>query len=162
MNHSHLTVQHLLQRAEKFQLERPLRNVRPDWVAELAEEVATLFTPLSGVARVGYECQLAEDRWEVCLFLGQAEFVGGAKDGEARHANFQFDVQRLQKYFTRIDRFTWNALPELAAWAEQPLSFLLIEGAYEQEQICFKVFSVPPQDAGVGIRFHQDGRCETV
>ena len=162
MTHSHMTIQYLIQQAEQYQNERSLRNVRPAWVDELVDHAADLFVPLTGVGRVGYECHLADDRWEVSMFLGKIEYIGGAKDGESRHSNFQFEVQGLLKYFDQIDRFVWSALPDVSTGLDVPMSFLIIEGTLEGEPISLRVFSVPPQEAGAGLKFYQDGRCEMV
>ena len=68
-------------------------------------EVADLFEPFTDVGRVGYECRIREEVWEIGLYLGCTEFVGGKLDGEIQAVDFQFDVARLYRMFDQIARF---------------------------------------------------------
>jgi hypothetical protein len=160
VTHSQLPVQLLIEQAEKLQAERPLRKVRPAWVNDLVNEVAELFDPLSGVARVGYECRLGDSCWEISMFLGKEEFVGGPRDGEFRYVNFNFNLEGLRRFFSRVDRVQWSALPEAADDSKTPASLVSIEGAIETDDVRFAIYSIPPREAGIGLKHHSDGHLE--
>src|SRR5580704_6814219 len=103
MSHSHLGARHLLTQIETDRSRRGNRDKRPEWLRGFVEEAAGSFEPLSGVARVGYECLPAEGGWEISLYLGSIELVGGKSDGRTERPDFRCDLKRLLKQFTRID-----------------------------------------------------------
>ena len=95
-----MVVNHLLRQAEEYRARRKNRDIRPKWVARLINEVAELFEPLAGVARVGFECRLDDDCWSVGMYLGTTEVVGGRDDGLSRFIDFQFDVLQVLDFFS--------------------------------------------------------------
>lgn len=161
MSHSHIPLNHLLKQIETCQISRGTRDVRPDWVARLIERTAELFEPLTGVGRVGFHCQLAEDCWVVGLYLGATEIVGGREDGESRYVNFEIDLDKLKVQFDRIDEFYWSVFPSPTSEpAAQARSFLTLAGTVGGNPIRLQVFSVPPEDAGPGLKQYPNGQCE--
>ena len=99
-----MPVKHLLKQAETYRSQRAARDTRPQWVTEFINEAAELFTPVTGVGRVGFDCHLAEDCWVVAMYLGSTEVVGGKDDGHSRHTDFEFDLLELAGRFTEIRR----------------------------------------------------------
>ena len=160
MSHSHMPVKHLLRQVEIYRSKREQRDVRPEWVTRLIERVADLFEPLADEARVGYDCQLAEDRWIVEMFLGATELVGGPRDGQSRYTNFQFDFHHLLDLFATVDRFRWNALPEKLDDEGTPRSSVMIEGSVDGNSVRLHIYSFPPDDAGPGFRELADGTVQ--
>ena len=163
MGHSHIPVKHLLKQVEMYRSKRS-RGMRPEWVTEFVNQAADLFEPLSDVARVGYDCKLADDRWVIGLFLGRIEIVGGREDGSTQPPGFEFDVLGLIARFTEVERVRWNALPAEREEAETFLatSFLAIEGRIGDHPLRVQVYSVPPSEMGPGLRKYPDGRCDPV
>ena len=162
MSHSHLPIKHLLRRIETMPL-RPRRDVRPEWVTQLIGEVAELFEPFTDIGRVGYDCRVTDDRWEVGMYLGTTELVGGKADGDVQHVDFQFDLMRLYRLFSQIDLLQWNAFPQSpSADSEFECSFIALEGKFNQNPLRLRVFCTPPTEAGPGLRHHTDGTWETV
>ena len=161
MSHSHIPVQHLLKQVELYKAKRNNRDVRPGWVTEFVEQVAELFEPLEDDGRVGFDCQLCEQRWQVSLFLGATEQVGGQDDGRLEYANFQFDLKRLLDCFEEIDRFRWTAYPAgLDGEDETSPSSITLDGRVAGESLRLQIHSHPPQDAGPGFRRSKGGRSE--
>lgn len=162
MSHSHLPVQHLLKNLETFGI-RPRRDVRPAWLADLINQIAELFEPFTDVGRVGFDCRLTDDRWELGMFLGSTELVGGKEDGDVQHVDFQLDIARLHSFFTSIDHFTWSAFPGGTDCDMTPgFSFISIDGCVQNHPLRLRVFSTPPDEAGPGLRRHSDGTWEPV
>ncbi len=161
VSHSHLPVQHLLKQVELFKSRRESRSLRPEWLNGFIERVAELFEPLADDGRVGFDCQMLEDRWIFGLYLGATEIVGGPEDGQLRYTNFQFDVHGLIDRFCQIERLTWNAFPEVIEGASsEPRSSITVDGLVETNALRLQVYSIPPDDAGPGFRKQLDGERE--
>lgn len=162
MSHAHLPVQHLLQQLEKRGRSRQ-RDVRPQWIRPIIDEVAELFEPISGVGRVGFDCRLGEDRWELSFYLGACEVMGGQNDGQARPLNFQFDLHQLSQKFNLVERFDWTAYPNRIDMPdEEAVSMMTIEGYWADNPIRLNVFETSPPQVGPGLREYPDGRREQV
>ncbi len=157
MAHSHLLVQHLLKQLEQHAANRTERDPRPSWLIRLIDQAAECFLPLTGVARVGYESELIDDGWEVRMYLGKTEVVGGRDDGQARSTSFELDLAALTSCFSRVDEFRWNV-----AGGETGGSFLTVRGAVGEETVCVKTYSRAPHHAGPALREYADGRIQPV
>lgn len=157
--HSHLIVQHLLKQLELFALDREERDPRPEWLTGLVQRVAELFEPLTGVGRVGCECELTEIGWEARLFLGLAEIVGGKHDGQSRTTGFELDLVNLQGCFDLVDAVSWNVS---SSEGEGGGSFLTVRGLVGPEPVCVKLYSRPPRDALPALRVRADGTVEEI
>lgn len=157
LSHSHLLVHHLLKQLENHKRDRAERCSRPGWLNAFIHQVAALFEPWSGVARVGYQSELTSHGWEARLYLGSTEIVGGRDDGQSRLISFEFDFNRLAETFTRLDEFRWNVCTTLDGSAG---SFVTLRGLVDHHPICLKVYSRPPQDAGPAFRQLPDGTLQ--
>ena len=147
---------------------RPDRDARPDWIADLVDCVAELFEPLRETARVGYDCRPENGRWQLDLFLGPNEQIGGANDGLQQVPSFRFDLRALFQCFDRVDSCQWMAAPAgEAATPDQPslptgFSQLAIEGLTSGEPVAITLSSLPPEQIGLGLRIFGDGEVATV
>ncbi len=168
MSQHHLPIEHFLQRLETAENdrselagERAKKESRPEWLTHFIDSVADLFDPLIGVARVGFDCNYTDDAWVVGLYLGSYEMVGGRRDGETRHINFEFDIQQLMQHFSKVIELIWSAFPSpkdcRSAWAR---SYITIAGIVGDQQVRLQIFSVPPNYAEIGMRRYPDGRFE--
>jgi hypothetical protein len=162
LSHSHLPVQHLLKQVELYRSNRNNRDVRPEWLTRFIDRTAELFDPAADVARVGFDCRLDEDGWEVNLFLGSTEIVGGKEDGHTRHCNFEFDLSALVDQFDEIERFSWNAIPEAQNGGVCPHSFVTLTGVVAKSFLRIRIHSVPPAEVGPGLREFPNGKRESV
>jgi hypothetical protein len=140
------------------------RHASPAWLVQFIDNFSQRFEPFSGVARVGYECQKAENGWEVAIFLGEHEIVGGAADGQLRPINFRFDLKNIDAEFDQLSTISWNAFPSSHVCLEMmaDLSFLTIEGIVHGEHVRLQLHAGPPDSIGPAIREHVDGRLELV
>jgi hypothetical protein len=156
-----LRIQHLLQHLENNP--RGVRNLRPQWISNLIEQVSDLFDPFTEVARVGFDCRVTDGRWEVALYLGRTELIGGRHDGSAELVNFRFDLLGLCRYFHSIERLEWNAVPQASEHlGDDQGSLVLLEGHWEENPVILQIHAVPPDQAGPGLKRFPDGRCEPV
>ncbi len=165
MAHSHLPIQHLMKQMEKFSSEQINIKCRPSWLSSFVDEVADIFNPTDEVGRVGFDCQFSEECWEVGLFLGSTEIVGGQRDGQFIAANFQFDLLQLLDRFESVNRFHFNFLEPSASAGECDSSsaYITIEGHLaDLDVVRLNVYATPPAEAGPGFRKSHDGKIDTV
>lgn len=162
MGHSHLAIRHLVRQLESGLERKSARRPAPEWLLRLVGDLAEHFEPFSGVARVGFEFQQGDAGWEITLFLGENEVVGGPEDGETRPVNFRFNLLDVPRRFDRIDRFAWNAFPGNAHAFDDggDLSLLTMEGLVGDQKVSLQVLAGPPESLGPAIRQHPDGRME--
>ena len=163
LSHSHIPIEHLLKQIETYTAKRCKQGLRPAWLTDFINKVAEILEPISGVARAGFDCQLGEDAWVVGMYLGCIEQVGGRNDGRTRYINFELNLQELLDHFSQVDEFFFSAFPMPDEEApDLAKSFITITGMVEEHPLRLQVSSVPPEDSGIGMRQHADGRCETV
>jgi hypothetical protein len=156
---SHLLVQHLLKQLEQHKRERQNRQRRPEWLSVFVHQAAALFEPMSGVGRVGSQCEVVDEKWEVRLYLGATEIVGGKNDGHSQLVSFELDLARLNQLFSKVEEFHWSVS---AAADGGNSSFVSMKGLVDQYSIGLKVYSRPPKEAGPAFRQHSDGSVDHV
>ena len=162
LSHSHLVVQHLMKQMESWQPGQNRRDSRPEWLTGLIEELADIFEPLTGIARVGFDSRLEEESWVVRMYLGATEIVGGPRDGQTQSMPFELDLQRLVARFKNVDEFFWSVFPESAADVDEAQAYITISGKVDDHPVRFHMFAVPPEDVGPGMRVYPDGRFDPV
>lgn len=158
MAHSHLVIRHLVKGLEARGREN-LEIRIPDAIAGFVDHVADLFEPFSGEARVGYECAFEEDSWEISMYLGAREIVGGPLDGRQEPHNFRFNLQGLFDQFESIQSFLWNAMPH-SPLMEPGLSFVVVEGTVAGQIVRLQLHPTAPDEAGPAMLEYTDGSIE--
>ncbi|MFK7778578.1 MAG: hypothetical protein QM501_10790 [Gimesia sp.] len=165
MAHSHLPIQHLMKQMENYSSKQNNIKCRPAWLTSFVDEVAEIFNPTMDLGRVGFDCQFSEEFWEIGLFLGSTEIVGGQRDGQFTAAGFQYDLLQLLDRFESVNRFHFN-FPEQAdseSTNDTASAYITIEGHLaDLELVRLNVYSIPPEAAGPGFRQSQDGKINTV
>lgn len=128
------------------------------------QHAAELFEPFRGVARPGFECAFGEGRWEISLFLGKTERVGGPDDGAQSPVNFKFDVRGLVGLFDEVESVRWNAFPDCGPCEENSidLSFLVAEGTVQGAPVALQILAGPPEEAGPALKQYDDGSYVTI
>jgi hypothetical protein len=164
LSHSHLVIRHLIRQIDEYAARRQGGRAIPDWLTGFIQHAAELFEPFSGVARPGFECAFSENRWEVSIFLGKTERVGGPDDGAQSPVNFKFDVQGLIGLFDAVESVRWNAFPDVGPCGEDliDLSFLTAQGLVQGESVSLQVLAGPPENAGPALKQFDDGSYATV
>ncbi len=160
MPDSHLPAQHFLKQLEAA-ASKP--KTRPVWLTDLIDSVADLFEPFAELGRVGFECTPQRERWNVNLYLGANELVGGSRDGALQEIDFQFDVLRLFKLLDEVNRLEWNAFPRGGSSDKSPeCTYLSADALFRGNPVRIRVFGTPPSGNGPGMKKHLDGRLELV
>jgi hypothetical protein len=159
LSHTHLLVQHLLKQLERHAATRDDRDPRPAWLVDFVERAAEHFAPLSGVGRVGCECEATDEGWQARLYLGTTEVVGGKDDGQSRSLSFELHLSGLMQCFSIVEDVQWNVA---ANHDDTGGSFLTIRGCVDHHPLCVKAYSRAPQHAGPALRMYCDGRIQPV
>lgn len=162
LSHSHIPVLHLVRQAELHR-ERAMKHELPGWLLTFIDRATDSFEPYSGVARVGYEAAQSDDgAWEVSLFLGENEMIGGPDDGCLVPVNFRFKIDALQDCFSTVQRCEWNVFPNLCGFVDDTgdLSFLLMDGVVDGNPLRLQVHAAPPETVGPAMRFRASGEYE--
>jgi hypothetical protein len=143
---------------------RTAKPTLPTWLVQFIDHISDRFEPFSGVARVGYECHHTEYGWEIALFLGEHEVVGGPDDGHMRPVNFRFNLTELTSSLDKVEEIFWNAFPNshVCYDAMADLSFLTIVGITAGQKIRLQLHASPPDTIGPALREYPDGRMELV
>ncbi|MGE3317105.1 MAG: hypothetical protein AB7O26_18465 [Planctomycetaceae bacterium] len=132
-------------------------------MTQFVNNAAELFEPIDDVGRVGFDCQVADDCWEVALYLGSTEIVGGKEDGQFRFSGFDFDLRALIGQFHEVENIQLATSDDGGDDSPSVLrSNVMIEGRIDDNRIRVRVHSIPPGDVGPGLRRHVDGRCDPV
>jgi len=131
----------------------------PEVIQAFVTNVADLFEPFSGAARVGYECNFADESFEISMFVGARETVGGQYDGRQEPQNFRFNLQGLFDRFDSIQSFLWNAMPH-SPLNDEGLSFVVVEGLVQGHVVRLQLHPTAPEEMGPAIREYLDGTVE--
>lgn len=83
----------------------------PDWLSRFVHKIAESLRPYDFLAPLGCNVILVDETWEVALFVGATEVVGGRSDGKLIESRFAVDVLALQKEFSLLEEFIWQAHP---------------------------------------------------
>ena len=160
--HSHLPIRHVIQSAQNLRQNGLGQPAIPEPLVQFVHEICHLFEPFGGVARAGYECAYGDDRWEIAVFLGEREAIGGPLDGKTTPVNFRMDLDALRSAFESVERFAWNTLPDALEELEMTRyeSFLTVEGTAAGQPVSLQVLSLAPDALGPAILEYQDGRVE--
>ena len=158
MAHSHIVIRHLVQGLEARG--RDSIEIRiPEVIEAFVHNVAELFEPFSGTARVGYECNFADGSFEISMFVGAREIVGGPLDGRQESQNFRFNLQGLFDRFDSIQSFLWNAIPH-SPLNDGGLSFIVVEGLVHGHIVRLQLHPTAPDEVGPAIREYTNGTVE--
>ncbi|QDT64533.1 hypothetical protein [Calycomorphotria hydatis] len=162
MPHSHLTVNHLLRQLDEYLERKSERDMRPEWLTELIDNVADLFDPLTDIGRVGFDCRMTEEGWDVAMYLGSREFVGGAHDGRIAATDFRLNVIELTQLFVSVEEIQFEAVPSKLAGQElAPMAEVSVRGhGPENTPLTLRVLAAPPEYACPGLRQFPNGELE--
>ncbi|MEZ6129279.1 MAG: hypothetical protein R3C59_11395 [Planctomycetaceae bacterium] len=160
-----MSIEELLQQMEDYRARRGQQDHRPDWLRHFIKKAAALFEPLTTVGRVGYDCQADERGWNVCLYLGTTEIIGGPKDGQIEHAGFVIDLKQLMTIFQNVQRFEWYSISNKNDDRfEEPIrSVMKITGQTEDGHfVQLELLASPPRFVGPGLRQQHNDNSLTI
>ncbi len=123
----------------------------PVWLMNLANNVAAHVISFDSPGPIGchYHFNEEADQWEVTLFIGETEVVGGVHDGTTVASRFTLDVHRVCKLFSQVDECFWQALT--ADTEDDDLgAHLSVVGKHNDHSIWLRVLANAPQSVEPG------------
>lgn len=138
---------------------RKVRKMRtPDWLSDLLEQLCDHIEPTRGEARAGYNLKYADPWWQIDLFLGKNELVGGNLDGLCDYVSYTANIAGILGLFTKVQRCEWLACPGTQTTNQnEQSSGLAIEGDWAGHDIRVVLRMVPPSEIGTGLKLFPDG-----
>jgi hypothetical protein len=131
----------------------------PNWLTALADVVAGYITPVEPLAPLGCHYHQCEGVWEISLFVGDTELVGGDRDGERVAARFLVDVLPLLSLFDEVFDCTWQ--PDRFSDEDELGCHLSIIGMHLEQLVCVRLLSRSPDRFPPGRRANiYDGALE--
>ncbi|HVV99585.1 MAG TPA: hypothetical protein VHB77_04560 [Planctomycetaceae bacterium] len=118
-------------------------TAQPDWLNTFANAISKFIEPADETAPLGCHIHDSDGLWEVTLFVGSTEVVGGERDGAVRRSRFTVDLAKVCELFTAIVRLDWQAL-SLGARDELG-AHVSIEGVYAGEKVWLRILASPPK-----------------
>lgn len=124
----------------------------PDWLSNLANEVAAHIEPFEPLAPVGCHYHLGEEGWEITVFVSDTEVVGGPLDGNRYGSRFRIDLKQLLEVFTDVTAIDWQAhrLDE----DDELGSHLSIQGLHGNEPVWVRIPATAPARFEPGRQMH--------
>ena len=84
-----------------------------------------------------------DEVWEISIFYGKTEIVGGPDDGRRTETTFWLDVAGAQKVLTRVDRLYWQTAT--LSPNDDLGSHFAIEGDYLGHPVRVRILAVAPR-----------------
>lgn len=166
MPHAHLPVYHLLEQLRADRAQRR-RIKHPQWLTDFIDQAADLFEPIEGIGRVGYETWPDERGWNLRLFLGREELIGGATDGRRQPVPFDLDLRNLARLLDEVTGIHFEAShptvvdhDDSAAMPGEPVleAKAVVRGQFRGESLSVEITAWAPPDAPPGFWRMRDGR----
>ncbi|NOX54717.1 MAG: hypothetical protein GXP27_09815 [Planctomycetes bacterium] len=117
----------------------------PKWLEDLANRVASLMRAADVLAPIGchfFHARFPKDQWEVTLFVGKTETVGGSQDGATTLSPFTLDLAQLMDLFSEVESFHWQALK--LGPTDELGPHISVEGYYKGVAVWLRVLAEPP------------------
>jgi hypothetical protein len=79
----------------------------PRWLDRFVREISTMVRSYDN-APLGCHYHLAQDCWEITVFVMRVEVVGGGRDGETLVLPYHLDLPSVPLLFDEVETFTWQ------------------------------------------------------
>jgi len=135
----------------------------PDWLTELADRVVDQLHALDTLGPIGCHFCLHEDVWEVTLFAGTTEIVGGRRDGARQGTRFSLDLKSVVELFDEVDALGWQSHSFGESHGDDLGPHVSVEGRYQGQSVWLRILaSAPAQFAPARRLFVHEGRADDV
>ena len=127
----------------------------PSWLARMTNRVAELICGIDVLAPIGchYHCtRFPHNQWEVTLFVGKTEIVGGSQDGSQFSSPFTVDLEQLIAVFSEVTSFHWQALTVGAKDELGP--HISVEGYFEGHSVWLRLLAEAPKQFDTSRHAH--------
>lgn len=128
----------------------PTCQSQPEWLLRLTENVCAAIVEQPEAAAIGCHHFFDEQRvvWELTVFFGRLEIVGGAHDGETFNAGFSLDVTSLAAEFDYPPEIRWCGAAQ--GRTDDLGAHLSLEGLWHGRRVWLRFLSQAPAHLGPG------------
>lgn len=124
-------------------------TVPPDWLRDFANIVASEIDCTEDISPLGCHFACVAGEWEITLFKGYLEVVGGPRDGTRHVSGFTLNIGQLVNLFDEVQDCWWQAQSMGASDDLGP--HVAISGTYAGRNVWLRVLSTPPKRCPVGM-----------
>lgn len=124
----------------------------PEWLSNLANEVAAHIQPFEPLAPVGCHYHQGEEGWEITVFVSATEVVGGPQDGNRYGSRFRIDLKHLLEVFSEVNEVEWQA--QRLDEQDELGAHLSIEGLCSGEPVWVRIPASAPARFEPGRQMH--------
>ncbi len=124
----------------------------PRWLEGFTNQVATLLHEIDVLAPLGCHYCLDLECWEITLFAGATEVVGGAHDGRRCSSRFFLDVKGLVDIFDSVESIAWQS--HALEPDDEIGAHLSVEGVYQGHLVWLRIPAIPPRCFPIGRKAH--------
>lgn len=118
----------------------------PHWLSDFSDRVLDLVTPYDRMPSAGCHFQLVEGIWEITLFVGVTETVGGERDGARFESPFSVDLIGIPGCFGELHQMWWQS--RRLGTDDQLGSHLSAEGTVGGERVWLRITADAPEQFG--------------
>jgi len=118
----------------------------PEWLQNLSDQVLALTSSSGSLPSAGCHFTVVEDVWEVTIFAGATETVGGELDGRWNDPPFSLDLLGIPACFDELHQMWWQT----QAWSseDQLGSHLSAEGIIQGHKVWLRIKGQAPHQFG--------------
>jgi hypothetical protein len=129
----------------------------PEWLSALADLIAEAIIGVDAPAPLGCHFFHNEsvDQWEITLFPGATEIVGGRHDGRVKPSPFALDLARLSWVLNDVERFHWQT--HSLGDSDDLGPHVSLEGTYEDHNVWLRILAEAPEQFPIGRRVDASG-----
>lgn len=122
----------------------------PEWLRNMTARFCAAFVDHPKTASIGCHHYLDEELrvWEVTMFFGRLEIIGGAFDGQSFSAGFSLDVTSLAAEFDHPPEIRWRGAVQNQS--DELGVHLSLDGLWHGRRIWLRILSQPPAHVGAG------------
>jgi len=115
----------------------------PEWLSEFANAAAACIHAVDYESPIGCHYHHDKTGWEVTLFTGATEIVGGPRDGHRRVPRFGVDLVGLCSVFESIHSMRWQA--HRLGSRDDIGPHVAVEGDYGGQRIWLRIPAAAPE-----------------
>ncbi len=127
----------------------------PDWASSLTDQIARHLVAVAIPAPIGVHVQRSEPpgcgdplaadepEWDVSLFYGKTEVLGGPGDGKRTDTAFWLDLAAVCGAFSSVEGVVWQASPLGPDDDFGP--HVAIDGVYDGRRVRLRVLAAAPE-----------------
>lgn len=135
----------------------------PSWLRWFGNDAARAITSEAGKCPIGchYFHDFENSVWEVSVFVGTTEIVGGPMDGTSFTTSLRLNISEVMNLFDEVDNVSWQS--DAVADDDDLAQHVSFEGTARGHKVWLRVLKESPEGTGPGQILHShNGKLETL